>query len=64
MPVIPGPSGRYGHAACMNDTRFYVFGGQVEGEFMNDLWSYDIKQCPLLRPELVLIRADRRSIVR
>jgi len=44
VPVAPGPIGRYGHAVCMHDTRFFVFGGQAEGSFMNDLWAYDIKQ--------------------
>ena len=28
----------------MFETRFFVFGGQAEGEFMNDLWAYDIRQ--------------------
>jgi hypothetical protein len=28
----------------MLDTKLYVFGGQAEGSFMNDLWSYDIRQ--------------------
>jgi len=44
VPVAPGPVGRYGHAVTMHDSRFFVFGGQAEGEFMNDLWAYDIKQ--------------------
>ncbi|ORY28504.1 hypothetical protein BCR39DRAFT_535012 [Naematelia encephala] len=44
VPVAPGPVGRYGHAACMHDTRFFVFGGQADGAFMSDLWAYDIKQ--------------------
>jgi len=47
VPVEPGPIGRYGHAATMYETRFFVFGGQAEGAFMNDLWAYDIKQCGL-----------------
>jgi hypothetical protein len=29
----------------MHDSKFYIFGGQAEGAFMNDLWSYDIRQC-------------------
>ena len=45
VPVARGPVGRYGHAVTMHDTKFYVFGGQAEGAFMNDLWSYDIRQC-------------------
>ncbi|WVQ73192.1 hypothetical protein IAR50_002757 [Cryptococcus sp. DSM 104548] len=44
LPVARGPVGRYGHAVCMVESKFYVFGGQADGAFMNDMWSYDIKQ--------------------
>ncbi|KAG5651610.1 hypothetical protein H0H81_008070 [Sphagnurus paluster] len=35
----PGPVGRYGHAVTMAGSRFIVFGGQVDGEFLNEIFG-------------------------
>ncbi|KAL8704230.1 MAG: hypothetical protein Q9201_002607 [Fulgogasparrea decipioides] len=36
------PAGRYGHTLNILGSRIYVFGGQVEGYFFNDLLAFDL----------------------
>lgn len=42
MPAGPRPSGRYGHTLNILGSKIYVFGGQVEGTFFNDLVAFDL----------------------
>ncbi|KAI1818622.1 hypothetical protein GGS20DRAFT_594587 [Poronia punctata] len=44
LPAGPRPSGRYGHSLNLVGSKIYIFGGQVEGYFMNDLSAFDLNQ--------------------
>ncbi|KAL2269066.1 hypothetical protein VTJ83DRAFT_3912 [Remersonia thermophila] len=44
LPAGPRPTGRYGHTLNILGSKLYVFGGQVEGYFMNDLCAFDLNQ--------------------
>ena len=41
-PPGPRPAGRYGHTLNILGSKLYVFGGQVEGYFFNDLMAFDL----------------------
>jgi hypothetical protein len=60
LPANPRPSGRYGHSLNILGSKIYVFGGQVEGYFMNDLVAFDLNQLqlPSNRWEMLIRNVD------
>lgn len=42
LPPTGRPAGRYGHTLSILGSKIYVFGGQVEGYFFNDLVAFDL----------------------
>ncbi|KAK2075302.1 hypothetical protein P8C59_009439 [Phyllachora maydis] len=63
LPAGPRPSGRYGHSLNILGSKIYIFGGQVEGYFMNDLAAYDLNQLqmPNNRWEMLQSNSDTAS---
>ncbi|KAK0703583.1 hypothetical protein B0T26DRAFT_506198 [Lasiosphaeria miniovina] len=60
LPAGPRPSGRYGHSLNILGSKIYIFGGQVEGHFMNDLAAFDLNQLqmPNNRWEMLIPTSD------
>jgi hypothetical protein len=42
LPQGARPTGRYGHTLNILGSKIYIFGGQVEGYFFNDLVAFDL----------------------
>ncbi|KAL9056326.1 MAG: hypothetical protein Q9162_003017 [Coniocarpon cinnabarinum] len=42
LPAGQRPAGRYGHTLNILGSKIYIFGGQVEGYFFNDLVAFDL----------------------
>lgn len=60
----PSPVGRYGHAVAMVGSKFYMFGGQVDGEFLNDLWAFDLNSCKFIITYITFIPVYSDLLVR
>ncbi|KAL2129625.1 hypothetical protein VTI74DRAFT_7525 [Chaetomium olivicolor] len=60
LPAGPRPTGRYGHSLNILGSKIYIFGGQVEGYFMNDLAAFDLNQLqmPNNRWEMLIPNSD------
>ncbi|KAI4162765.1 MAG: hypothetical protein LQ342_003652 [Letrouitia transgressa] len=56
LPPGIRPAGRYGHTLNILGSKIYVFGGQVEGYFFNDLLAFDLNalQAASSRWEMVI----------
>lgn len=60
LPAGPRPSGRYGHTLNILGSKIFIFGGQVEGIFMNDLAAFDLNQLQMAnnRWELLVMNSE------
>jgi len=38
----PGPVGRYGHSLSILGSNLFVFGGQLDDDFFDELWRFDL----------------------
>ncbi|KAG5926884.1 hypothetical protein E4U53_002964 [Claviceps sorghi] len=62
LPAGARPPGRYGHSLNILGSKIYIFGGQVDGYFMNDLSAFDLNQ--LQSPNYmweILLQCDNSS---
>lgn len=63
-PHGPKPAGRYGHSLNILGSKIYIFGGQVEGYFFNDLIAYDLNtlQLPTNKWEFLIHNSDETDL--
>jgi DNA repair exonuclease SbcCD ATPase subunit len=63
LPQGPRPTGRYGHTLNILGSKIYIFGGQVEGFFFNDLVAFDLNslQSSASRWEVLLPNTKDRA---
>ncbi|KAI9819132.1 MAG: Negative regulator of mitotic exit [Pycnora praestabilis] len=63
LPAGARPAGRYGHTLNILGSKIYIFGGQVEGFFFNDLVAFDLNalQSPSNRWEMLIQSSNDRG---
>ncbi|RPD82332.1 galactose oxidase [Lentinus tigrinus ALCF2SS1-7] len=59
----PAPAGRIGHSVVMIGPRIYVFGGEADGEYFNDLWCFDLSTL-VSKPAWEQIEPPKGSVVK
>ena len=42
LPQSYTPCGRYGHTLTLNGSKLYVFGGQIDEHYFNDMVAFDL----------------------
>jgi DNA repair exonuclease SbcCD ATPase subunit len=64
LPQGPRPTGRYGHTLNILGSKIYIFGGQVEGFFFNDLVAFDLNslQSSNSRWEVLLSNTNKDAV--
>lgn len=63
LPAGPRPSGRYGHTLNILSSKLYIFGGQVEDFFFNDLVAFDLNalQAPTNKWEVLITNSSEKG---
>ena len=60
----PGPGGRGNHTTIMVGSKLFVFGGQIGGKTVNDMWTLNLNSCAIAHrcSEPILTRYFRSKI--